>query len=98
LFFDGRTSGGDLTPVGKRRSAALFEGRAIDDVAFEVEMVVDVGVDRIAGAMRVAAIDRVQFDVTDFTPAALIRSDPTSLASTYPAVLIPAIRRHATAE
>jgi hypothetical protein len=52
----------------------------------------------IAGAMRVAAIDRVRFDVTDFTPAASIRSDPTSLASIYPAVLIPAIRQHATAD
>jgi len=52
----------------------------------------------IAGAMRVAAIDRVRFDVTDFTPAASIRSDPTPLASIYPAVLIPAIRQHATAE
>ena len=52
----------------------------------------------IAGAMRVAAIDRVRFDVTDFTPAASIRSNPTSLASIYPALLIPAIRQHATAE
>jgi hypothetical protein len=52
----------------------------------------------VAGAMRVAAIDRVRFDVTDFTPAASIRSDPTPLGSIYPAVLIPAIRQHATAE
>jgi hypothetical protein len=53
---------------------------------------------RIAGAMRVAAIDRIGFDVTDFTSAASIRSDPTSLASSYPALLIPAIRQHAKAE
>ena len=52
----------------------------------------------INGAMRVAAIDRVRFDITDFTPATSIQSDPTSLASIYPALLIPAIRQHAEAE
>jgi hypothetical protein len=52
----------------------------------------------IAGAMRVAAIDRVRFDVTDFTPTATIRSNPASLASIYPALLIPAIRQHAEGE
>lgn len=52
----------------------------------------------VAGAMRVTAIDRVRFNVTDFTPAASIRSDPALLASIYPASLIPAIRQHATAE
>lgn len=53
---------------------------------------------QVAGAMRVAAVDRAQFDVTDFTPAASIRSDPASLASIYPALLIPSIRQHATTE
>jgi hypothetical protein len=52
----------------------------------------------IEGAMRVAAIDRVRFDITDFTPAASVRSNPTSLASIYPALLIPAIRQHAGGE
>ncbi|MBB5712792.1 hypothetical protein [Sphingomonas xinjiangensis] len=51
---------------------------------------------QIAGAMRVTAIDSTRFDVTDFTPAASIRSDPASLASIYPALLIPGIRQHAT--
>ncbi len=61
--------------------------RAVDEAGRHLE-----------GAMRVAAIDRVRFDVTDFTPAASIRSDPTSLASIYPALLIPAIRQHAGAQ
>ena len=52
----------------------------------------------IEGAMRVAAIDRVRFDITDFTPAASIRSDPTLLASIYPVLIIPAIRQRAGAE
>lgn len=51
---------------------------------------------QVAGAMRIAAIDRARFDVTDFTPAASIRSEPASLASIYPALLIPSIRQHAT--
>lgn len=53
---------------------------------------------RIAGAMRVAAIERVRFEVINFTPADSIKSDPASLASIYPALLIPVIRQHAAAE
>lgn len=53
---------------------------------------------RSEGAMRVAAVDRARFDITDFTPATSIRSDPTSLDAIYPALLIPAIRQHAGAE
>lgn len=53
---------------------------------------------RSEGAMRVAAVDRVRFEITDFTPAASIRSNPTSLAAIYPALLIPVIRQHAGAE
>ena len=52
----------------------------------------------VEGVMRVAAIDRVRFDITDFTPAASIRSNPESLDSIYPALLVPAIREHAGAE
>ena len=52
----------------------------------------------VEGVMRVAAIDRIRFDITDFTPAASIRSDPVSLDAIYPARLIPAIREHAGAE
>lgn len=49
----------------------------------------------VEGAMRIAAIDRAKFEVTDFTPADTIRSDPASLAATYPSPIIPAIRQHA---
>jgi hypothetical protein len=48
--------------------------------------------------MRVAAIEQVRFDITDFTPADLIRSNPALLASIYPAPLIPAIQQHAEVE
>jgi len=61
--------------------------RAVDETGHHIE-----------GAMRIAAIDRVRFDIADFTPAASIRSDPTLLDSTYPAPIIPAIRHHAEAE
>ncbi|MBJ6121508.1 hypothetical protein [Sphingomonas mollis] len=49
----------------------------------------------VEGAMRVAAIDRVKFEVTDFTPTDTIRTDPASLAAIYPSPIIPAIRQHA---
>lgn len=47
------------------------------------------------GAMRIVAIDRARFEVTDFTPADTVRSDPASLAAIYPSPIIPAIRQHA---
>ena len=33
-------------PLGKRRGAALFEGLPINDVAFEIEVIANIGVDR----------------------------------------------------
>ena len=44
--FETAGSDGDLTPVGKRCCAALLERFPVDEMAFQVEMVVDVGVDR----------------------------------------------------
>lgn len=52
----------------------------------------------LGGAMRVAAVDRVRFEITNFTPAAAIRSDPTVIDPVYPAVLIPLILQRATAK
>ena len=44
--FDVFRSGGNLTPVGMRRSAALLECFPVDEMAFQVEVAVDAGVDR----------------------------------------------------
>ena len=41
-----RGSRGELPPLGKRRGAALLVGLAIDEMAFEIEVIVDVGMDR----------------------------------------------------
>ena len=35
-----------MTPVCKRRCAALLECFPVDEVTFQIEMVVDIGVDR----------------------------------------------------
>jgi hypothetical protein len=59
---------------------------------------VDVSGHHVEGAMRVAAIERIRFDITDFTLAASIRSDPAQLDAIYPALLIPIIRQHAEAK
>jgi hypothetical protein len=58
----------------------------------------DVESHHVEGVMRVAAIERVRFDITDFTRAASIRSDSAPLASVYPAPLIPAIIQRAKAQ
>ena len=39
-------SGGDLTPVGKRRCAALLKRFPVDEMAFQIEVAVDAGMDR----------------------------------------------------
>ena len=44
--FDVGGSGGDLTPVGKRRCAALLKRFPVDEMAFQIEVVVDAGMDR----------------------------------------------------
>ena len=44
--FDVFRSGGDLTPVGKRRCAALLKRFPVDEMAFQIEVVVDVGMNR----------------------------------------------------
>ena len=44
--FDIGSSGSDLTPLSNRRGAALFECLAIDDMAFQIEVIADTGVDR----------------------------------------------------
>lgn len=54
----------------------------------------------IEGAMRVAAVDRERFDVTDFVNRAVIAQDPASLEWVLPAMLVPLAisRAHAPAQ
>jgi hypothetical protein len=51
-----------------------------------------------AGAARVAAIDRLRFEISDFVPAQDIRADPQALDSVFPAPLVPAILAKARPE
>ena len=44
-FHNGRLAGEDL-PLRKGYGASFSEGLTIDDVTFEIEVIVDVGVDR----------------------------------------------------
>jgi hypothetical protein len=44
--FDDRGLAGDQTPLCKRSRAAPFERPTVDDVAFRVELILDVGVGR----------------------------------------------------
>lgn len=48
-----------------------------------------------AGAVRVAAIERTRFDVTDYLSAADIKRDPNAVGSVFPAALVPAIQERA---
>lgn len=47
------------------------------------------------GAVRVAAIERVRFEVTHFLSKARIARDPQALESIVPKLLLPAIRERA---
>lgn len=51
--------------------------------------------DMMTGAVRVAAIERVRFEITDFVAQADILKNPEALASIFPAALLPAIRAKA---
>lgn len=51
--------------------------------------------DMMTGAVRVAAIDRVRFEVTHFVARADILNNPDGLASIFPAALLPAIHAKA---
>lgn len=43
------------------------------------------------GAVRVAAIDRERFEVTDFLSKAKIQAAPSEVGATFPAALVPSI-------
>ena len=43
--FDARGPGGNSSPFGKCRRAASFVGLAVDNMTFEIKVIVDVGVD-----------------------------------------------------
>jgi hypothetical protein len=48
-----------------------------------------------AGAVRVAAIERTRFEVTDYLSATSIKHDTDAVAAVFPAALIPAIQQRA---
>jgi hypothetical protein len=52
----------------------------------------------IKGAMRIAAIDKERFEVTDFMPKAEILEAPDRLESVFPRPLIPRIKEKAGAK
>ena len=45
----------------------------------------------VVGAVRVAAIEKTRFEVTDFLPSERIRSDPTQVQQLFPTLLVPSI-------
>jgi hypothetical protein len=50
------------------------------------------------GAVRVAAIDQIRFEVTNFLPAQEIRAKPTAVEQTFPRPLVESILSHANAQ
>lgn len=47
------------------------------------------------GAVRVAAVDRVRFEVTDFLPKAKIQESPGQVAAVFPQALVTLVLQHA---
>lgn len=45
------------------------------------------------GAVRVAAIDKKEFQITDFSSEAAIRADPTALQKVFPALVCDTIKQ-----
>ncbi len=86
-------------PSGKVMIEPLRKGATQSGVSYPKYYIwiraTDAAKHHVEGAMRVMAIDRVRFEVTDFTLTNTIRTDPASLAAIYPSSIIPAIRQHA---
>jgi hypothetical protein len=51
-----------------------------------------------AGAVRVAAVQRTRFEVTDFMAAASIKAKPSEVGAVFPAALVSAIQARAAGE
>ena len=49
----------------------------------------------VEGAVRLAAIEKIEFEVTDFFTASQVKADKGQLADVFPAALIDAIKSHA---
>jgi hypothetical protein len=47
------------------------------------------------GAVRLAAVERKRFDITDYVSAARVRSDPKSVENVFPRALVPTIFKSA---
>jgi hypothetical protein len=50
------------------------------------------------GAVRVAAVQRTRFDVTDFMAAASIKAKPSEVGAVFPAALVPSIQERAAGQ
>lgn len=53
------------------------------------------GQELAVGAVRLAAIDRVRFDITDFVPKATVVADATQIESVFPKPVCDEIRKRA---
>jgi len=53
---------------------------------------------RQTGAVRVAAVQRTRFEVTDFMTAASIKAQPSEVGAVFPAALVPSIQERAAGE
>jgi hypothetical protein len=51
-----------------------------------------------AGAVRVAAVQRTRFEITDFMAAASIKANPSEVSKVFPAALVSAIQARAAGE
>lgn len=92
-----------LRPVGFRDPVSRFEllrqGPTQTGIAFPkfyLWVWVSSGQEHaVDGAVRVAAVQRERFEITDFLTIDEIRKDPGSVRSIFPATLVGAIREHA---
>lgn len=50
------------------------------------------------GAVRVAAVQRTRFEVTDFMAAASIKAKPSEVGAVFPAALVPSIQERAASQ
>jgi hypothetical protein len=88
-------SDADFDRILRRDSSAYFVLRigAVRDVEYEL---LRHGPTQ-SGAVRIAAIDRTHFEITDFLSSEEIQRNSEGISNTFPAALVPVILKHAAA-
>lgn len=91
-YFNGKAPDGPVTAVDVQllRAAPTQSGTSFPKFYLWVKARAGAAVVR-EGAVRVVAMERIGFEVTDFVPSERVRVEPDAVRAVFPAALVPAV-------